>query len=199
MSKKEQILQLRQNGKGYNEIAKLVGCSKSLVCYYCAGQREAFRERQRRHRKENVLLKKVDSFKNSPESNKHRLTSKVKDFQSRVGGSNDYEKREKTFSYSDVLEKFGEQTECYLTGAPIDLRQPRTYSFDHIIPKAKGGSNGFENLGIACREANHAKYDMMVEELLVLCERILRHHGYTVSKQEAAAMKSGECNESKTL
>ena len=36
MSKlKEQILILRSDNKSYNEIAKILGCSKSIVGYYC--------------------------------------------------------------------------------------------------------------------------------------------------------------------
>ena len=38
---KEQILELRAQGKTYNEIVSIVGCSKGTVSYYCGdGQKE---------------------------------------------------------------------------------------------------------------------------------------------------------------
>ena len=39
---KEQILNLRKEGKSYNEIKKILNCSKSTISYYCKGDRVDF-------------------------------------------------------------------------------------------------------------------------------------------------------------
>jgi 5-methylcytosine-specific restriction endonuclease McrA len=91
-------------------------------------------------------------------------------------------KRNLVFRWNDVIEKFGWETTCYLTGDPINLREPLTYQFDHKIPSSRGGTGDISNLGIALRAANQAKSDMTIEELLSLCSKILQHNGYKVEK-----------------
>lgn len=71
---------------------------------------------------------------------------------------------------------------CYLTGVRIDFSNPETYTFDHILPVSKDGTNSISNLGLSTRQANLAKNDMTVEEFLELCEKVLRNFGYTVIK-----------------
>ena len=88
------------------------------------------------------------------------------------------------FNFKDVLEYYGEETTCYLSGRHINLSEPRTYHFDHIIPVSKGGDCSFENLGIVRKEANRAKSDLLVEEFIGLCKDVLEHNGYTVSKND---------------
>lgn len=39
-------------------------------------------------------------------------------------------------------------------------------ALDHVVPKAKGGSDKLENLTVACRICNHAKNDMTREDFL---------------------------------
>ena len=85
------------------------------------------------------------------------------------------------FSYKDVLDKFGEKTCCYLTGEPINLLDG-SYAFDHIIPRSRGGSNDLNNLGVATKRANSAKSDMMLDEFLELCRKVLEYNGYVVVK-----------------
>ncbi len=49
---KEQILKLRKEGKTYDEIVKIVGCSKGTVSYYCGkGQKEKSKLRQNKRRR----------------------------------------------------------------------------------------------------------------------------------------------------
>lgn len=49
---KEQILELRAQGKTYNEIVELLGCSKSTVSYHCGeGQKEKSLSRLQNKRK----------------------------------------------------------------------------------------------------------------------------------------------------
>ena len=81
----------------------------------------------------------------------------------------------KNFTTQDVLNKFGDNPVCYLTGTPIDLNKPETYHFDHVIPASKGGTNDLSNLEICLKEANNAKNDLNLSELYSLCESILNH------------------------
>lgn len=189
---KDKILDLRKQGKTYKEICEVLGCPKSLISYYCGkGQKEKTIARTRELRKENVLIRKVDNFKHpsadrrtrrkDQTDNKKSLRNRSDNFQRRVGGK--LATREITFSYKDVLEFYGEETTCYLTGKEINLKEPRTYHFDHIIPASRGGKNTFDNLGIACKDANVAKSDMTVDEFFVLCKEVLEHNGYIVKKE----------------
>ena len=81
------------------------------------------------------------------------------------------------FTFKDVVDKFGVETECYLTGVKINLYEPRTYEFDHIVPRSKGGSNELSNLGILSKAANQAKSNLSVDEFLSLCEAVLKYSG----------------------
>ena len=186
ISMKEQILQLRSEGKTYNEIINILGCSKSTVSYHCGvGQKEKTKQRSQELRKDNVLLTKICSFKHPTASRcdrrppaitkpKYRSRKKATDFVRKGAKTNN------DLSYQDVLALHGEVTNCYLTGRKIDLREPRTYNFDHKVPASKGGDNSLNNLGIACRDANAAKNDMTIEDFIQLCKEVLEHHNYKV-------------------
>jgi hypothetical protein len=55
---KEKILKLRKEGKTYNEIVEILGCSKGTVSYHC-GVNQKEKARQRRGRiKKGILVKK---------------------------------------------------------------------------------------------------------------------------------------------
>lgn len=54
------------------------------------------------------------------------------------------------------LLKYGRLT-CELCGHPITQKKKYKLSFDHIIPKSKGGNGDFENLQIAHRGCNSKK------------------------------------------
>ena len=58
------------------------------------------------------------------------------------------------FSIEELRKKLGDNPICYLTGEPIDLLERDEYTLDHIIPRAKGGKNTLDNLGILKREIN---------------------------------------------
>lgn len=176
---KEQILELRNSGKTYNEIQKELGCSKSTISYHCGeGQKEKFRKRTQKLRDSNALLSKCDQFNNK----KLRYASNA--FQNEAARRKTDDPRyikDRTFDYKDVVNKFGKETVCYLTGEKINLFDDQ-YHFDHIVPVSKGGGSSIENLGITIPQANMAKQDLSVEELLLLCEKILKHNGYSVTK-----------------
>lgn len=186
---REQILKLRAQGCSYKQICETLGCAKSTVSYYCGTDQKAkTAQRNRIRRQAHVIAGRADRFQDRKLSNcprkpvkataKKRLRSKADDFQRRVGGK--LKVRDIRFKYQDVIAKFGNRTSCYLTGRAIELNEPRTYQFDHIVPATRGGDNSLDNLGIACCAANAAKHNLTVAELLELCTEILTHHGYSV-------------------
>jgi hypothetical protein len=176
---KEKILELRKTGKSYKQISQLLGCSKSVVIYHCNDdQKEKQRKRQSDRRADAVIIKKVENFQKS-------VRNKSDDFQRErilVNGRPKLGKRNIKFHWQDVIKKFGWETTCYLTGEKINLKEPRKYHFDHIEPISKGGTSTLNNLGICRCDANQAKHDMSVVELIDLCKKILEHNGYKVEK-----------------
>lgn len=166
---KEQILELRAQGKTYNEIVEILGCSKGTVSYHCGeGQKEKSTKRRRKSRVENPLSKKMDNFKTKA------FRSKTTDFQR--GSTLD-------FTYDEVLQKVLDNPYCYLTGRKIEIENTKSYHFDHIIPISKGGGSALDNLGLTCKDANQAKHALSVDEFLVLCKEVLEHNGYEVKKK----------------
>lgn len=178
---KNKILELRESGKSYNEICQILGCSKGTVSYHCGkGQKNKKINRDRKRRSDIVILNKVERFQNQ---NRNKLKDKSEDFQrERLGIRRG--KRNITFNWRDVINKFGWVTTCYLTGREINLRNSKTYHFDHIIPISKGGDSTIDNLGICCCNANQAKHDMFIDEFLILCKEILEYHGFSVKNEQ---------------
>ena len=107
---------------------------------------------------------------------RRRFLDKVTDFQKHSSSGK--------FTFLDAIDKFGENPSCYLSGAPIDLGHPETYHFDHITPRSRGGDNSLGNLGLASKQANMSKSDLSLEEYLLLCQRVLETHGYSVVKND---------------
>ena len=64
--------------------------------------------------------------------------------------------------YEDNIKKFGTLT-CYLCLIPIRFGND---NLEHKIPISKGGTNHYENLGVACKKCNCSKKDMTIEEFL---------------------------------
>jgi len=173
---KEQILKLKSEGKSYGEIKKILKCSKGTISYHCGkGQKEKTKNRIRKRRK-NILLQKVETFKN-----KKNKKESVRKFQKRnnILKTKIDSKINTTFTWNDVLNKFGKETICYLSGEKINLFE-NNYSLDHITPPSKGGDNSLSNLGILHRKVNSIKTDLTVEELIQWCKKILEHNNYKV-------------------
>lgn len=190
---KEEILKLRKEGKTYDEIKEILGCSKSTISYHCGeGQKEKTVKRQNK-RRENIIISKTEAFRNRKKNDgdftinevktKKNFVEIVRKFQKRdINSSEKYNKGiVKTFDWTDVVEKYGENTICYLSGEKINLFE-NTYHFDHIIPSSKGGNNSLDNLGIAYNVVNKMKNDLTPEELIEWCVKILKHNGYQITK-----------------
>jgi predicted transcriptional regulator len=63
---KQEILKLRSEGKTYNEIVRLLGCSKGTVSYYC-GDGQARKQHERTQGKRGQLMKWLWEYKKSLE------------------------------------------------------------------------------------------------------------------------------------
>lgn len=165
---KEKIKELRESGLSIRKIAKELNCSKGKVVYalspsYSKEKKQEIYDKQKISRAKNPLLVKCGEFRKPRKG---------------IG-----EKPDEFFNHKDVIAKFGQNTNCYLTGDPIDL-MINNYNFDHIIPCAMGGKGNLSNLGITTPEANFAKGSLSLEQFLNLCKKVLLHNGYKVEKNE---------------
>jgi len=182
MNYKQKIVELRSQGKTYNEIRKLLGCSISTISYHCGKeQKSKKRSRDIKYINKHPYLSKLKHFKSKKyiESNK-KLSCTVKQLlRLKI---RKFTMSEVNISVEDIIKKFGENPKCYLTGTPIDIHKPRTYQFDHIQPASRGGTNTIDNLGICTKQANMSKSDMTLEELIEFCKQVLVNHGYNITK-----------------
>lgn len=80
----------------------------------------------------------------------------------------------KPFTPQEVIDKFGPNPTCYLTGAPIDYTKPETYQLDHIIPCYLNGSGNLDNLQLCAPMANNMKNQYLLDEFLDMCEKIAK-------------------------
>ena len=163
---KEKILKLINDGKTPTEIKKELGCSRSTI-YLHLNKDEQGKANIRRKR---FLEKNPDWEKEHHKKHKIRrnLRGRIRAFQRKNNQGNS------TFQLKDVLNKFGQNTFCYLTGQKIDLLKDN-YELDHIIPFSRGGDNSLNNLGITIPKANRMKCDLMIDELLELCQLIIKN------------------------
>lgn len=167
---KEEILKLRAEGKTYDEIQKILNCSKGLISYHCGeGQREKTLVRQRKHRSTIIgtINRKVDFFRN-----------KIREF--KLNSNRDSSSNEN--SYEDFYLKIINNPKCYLTGRIIDLTDSKSYQLDHVIPLSKGGDSSLDNMELTCRDANMSKFDLTLDEYISLCKEVLENFGYKVCK-----------------
>lgn len=179
-SLKPDILRLRSEGKSYNQIAKTLNCSKSVISYHCGGGSEKARVLSVvRNRK--AICRKVSRFKTRcSRKNYAKLSSKLKTFKRKSNKKGNHTNTivnsiDVNYTCKDVLNKIGANPICYLTGTPINLDDSASYHLDHIIPTSRGGSNNLDNLEICLKDVNTAKGQLMIEEFYDLCEKVLQY------------------------
>lgn len=80
------------------------------------------------------------------------------------------------FTAEDVVNKFGQNPVCYLTGLPINYEDTSTYQLDHMIPIKLGGASSLDNLMICHPMANQMKNGYMLEEFIKFCHLIVKQH-----------------------
>ena len=141
------IIELRKQNKTYKEIANIIGCSEWTVKYHTMPCRK---------NAQNIYDTKTQ--KTNPLSLKKRRFL--------IKGTVE------NFTLKQLKEKIGNNPKCYLTGEPIDLLQPSTYSLDHIIPLSRGGKSSLDNCGLIKLDINQAKWNMTPDEFFSLCKRV---------------------------
>ena len=174
------IRKLISEGKTHREISNELGVSLSVVNYHSSDkQKKTWDDRQKikRHCKDCPFTKKLRSFLIKKNDNKAKTVLRRKLMAKLTGFVYTNKKGKVTPEMYTMLVKIVAQLEanptCYLTGDKIDIYDTRSYEFDHIIPKSRGGSNDLSNLGVCTAEANRAKADKTPEEFLALCKKVI--------------------------
>jgi len=174
---KDKIIELKQQGLSFGEISRQLGCAKSTVSYHLTDEKEKSKGRKKKMLDNNFVQKRLYELSN------RQLQHATRDFQRRDKGTMMDKPKAYSFKYQDVIDKFGKNTICYLSGTPIDLIEGKNYNFDHIVPASRGGENTLENLGIVYKDFNKMKGSLTIDELIENCKKILTHHGYTIKKE----------------
>lgn len=161
----KQINFLYRTGYTYAEIASKLNLSLDQIHY--------LRRSSKSLKKRKLYVKNYRSGIKSPKPpTLYRvLYQKIYKFQTR----ND-ENRTHRFTIQDVINKFGLNPVCYLTGRPIDYFNGANYHLDHIIPVSAGGLNSLENLQLASSEANSSKGPLSVDQFISLCHEVALKH-----------------------
>lgn len=150
---KTKASKLKRLGHSYREISNILKLPYHQVYLYLHGKKPQVRKTTL----ETILHQKLYCF------------CRIKVSKLRTGYKCD-------FTIQDLLDKFGPNPICYLTGEPIDLLKPETYQFDHIVSRSKGGDNSLSNLGLASKAANQAKSDLSLDDFKTLCKKVLDHN-----------------------
>lgn len=190
------IVKLRNLGLTYDEIAQELDCSKGTICYHLGtGQKTKAGIRRRKNRaKLHPFIRKIETFTNLVRSGTKKiatvkldqlLTWKIKKFHMKnkelaVKDGKKYSYESPSFTLEELKTKLGTNPKCYLTGKEIDIYDTKSYEFDHITPRSRGGQNTLDNLGICTKQANRAKSNMTPEEFVAFCKSVLEHNGYKV-------------------
>lgn len=144
------------------------------------GNRDALRAKQRAYHRENYV-KNADYYKNKTREwlNKGDNRRKALDKLS--------ERRRKRFFHYKSLRLRGENKAsgqqlaqtwkkqrglCALTG--VRLRRENAH-LDHVMPKARGGTDEASNLRWVCWSVNLARRDMLDAEFVRLCAAVVSH------------------------
>lgn len=186
---RNEILRLHNEGYNRQAIIDTLHCVPSSVDYYLSPNgpsRSLDRVNKFRNTIYGKLYIKVVQFNKYREYNKPQKEPKNRyiDKSLFINKISYFNSGIAMVTAKEVYEKYGEETTCYLTGDHIDLTKPRTYQFDHLIPKSRGGDNSLDNLGICTKTANMAKGCMTPEEFVEFCKKVIAHAGYEVVKKQ---------------
>jgi len=182
---KNEILKLKKLGYSFNQIKDQLKCSKSTISYNLSlkQKEKSLNRTQKRRFKQHPFVAKIENFKYRKCNKIKTNLKKSKNLLLIRSKINSFFRNRKTMKYSkptftldDIINKFGENPKCYLTGEIINIYQPETYQFDHIKPVSKGGDNSLDNLGICITPANKAKNDMEYQEFIDLCKSIINNY-----------------------
>src|SRR6267154_2262929 len=139
------------SGKAYRETNKAQDLARKKE--YQQKHKEqgaACVKRYRDKHKDRVIARKkryrethLDQYKAQCRSTRHNRRARIR-------------KAEGKHTTADVRKQYERQKgRCYYCKVKVGTK----YQVDHVIPLAKGGSNGPENLVIACPTCNHSKHD----------------------------------------
>lgn len=187
----KQVIKLRKQGLSNKKIAKQLSCSTSTVAYYCTDKsRKSIKKRIEKYKTKEpwkfYFRRRVSAFRNRTYDTTpyHKCKDWNKKFRTAVSEFKHKGTYMENYTYHEALKHVGgTQTQCYLTGTPINILTD-DYQLDHILPVSKGGTNELSNMAIATIEANQMKGGLTNEELFYWCQKILEHNGYTVIKNE---------------
>jgi 5-methylcytosine-specific restriction endonuclease McrA len=187
---KQKIIELRDLGYTYNQIAKELNCSKSIICYHLGeNQKEKTKKRNLKRGQDKVLSQKIYRFCKRGIKEQNDISEKDRNFEVKLNMkiqkfryiNHDGDKMESQFGTEELKERIKNVTHCELSGRPIDISDASSWQLDHKIPVSRGGQNTLDNVAILRPETNYAKHNMTNEELIELCKDILTHNGYKVS------------------
>lgn len=158
---KNKILEFKQKHQSWKnkKIAKYFNISYTKFVYIMTTDERRAKNKEIR-----------DKWINKRKSQKYyTLINKIKNFQKRAICDID-------FTYLDVINKFGENPKCYLTGRNINYDDPKTYQLDHILSVNKGGKSNLDNLQLAYPQANEMKRNYDLQEFINLCKEITEYN-----------------------
>lgn len=177
---KEAIFNMKNKGFRRKDILKIMGITITQYNYisnHVNLSKEIKIETTEQKIKREILKQKSDKNKAYAAAYRAKrrqepyylLSEKIKRFQKRS-------KCENKFTYLDIVNKFGNDPKCYISGAKIDYRNPDTYQLDHIISVHKGGSSELDNLQLINPTINQMKTFLSIDEFINLCEMVCSYN-----------------------
>lgn len=79
-----------------------------------------------------------------------------------------------------LCKRFGKK--CWYCSTPFT--NYKEVEIDHIVPRSKGGTDDIENLAVACRMCNQAKYYFDLDEFLDWLYRDKKPVGYIIWRSQ---------------
>jgi 5-methylcytosine-specific restriction endonuclease McrA len=153
---KEQVLRLEKEA----DDSKIVGCESVKVI-----RSEALRKRQKDYHARRKMRPN------------HDLEGKIKRFT---------KDSLEVITPEQVIQKFGPNPICYLTGKRVNYQDGKTYHLDHRVARSRGGKSDLDNMEIACPLVNQAKSSMSLEDFIELCELVAANRAKSSDESESS-------------